>query len=267
MVLYLIGLGLCDEKDITVRGLEAIKKCSHVYLEGYTSILSVDVENLEKLYSKKIIIADREMMESNAEEILDHAVEEDVAMLVVGDVFGATTHYDFYTRALNRSIKVEVIHNTTILTAVSACGLQLYSYGQTISIPFFSETWRPDSFYDKIVFNKSGGLHTLCLLDIKVKEQSIENLLKRRKIYEPPRYMTVNQAIEQLFEVEEKKQKKICTPDTLAVGLARVGTETQLIKSGTLSELKEVDFGGPLHCLIIVGDLQETEKEYLEIWK
>lgn len=31
-----------------------------------------------------------------------------------------------------------------------------------------AETWRPDSFYDRIAANKKLGLHTLCLLDIKV---------------------------------------------------------------------------------------------------
>jgi len=41
-MLYLIGLGLGDETDITVKGLEIIKKASHVYLEAYTSILLVD---------------------------------------------------------------------------------------------------------------------------------------------------------------------------------------------------------------------------------
>lgn len=38
-MLYIIGLGLNDEKDITVKGLEAIQKCDAVFLEAYTSIL------------------------------------------------------------------------------------------------------------------------------------------------------------------------------------------------------------------------------------
>lgn len=46
MVLYIIGLGLSDEKDITVKGLEAVKSCERVYLEAYTSILSVGKERL-----------------------------------------------------------------------------------------------------------------------------------------------------------------------------------------------------------------------------
>jgi len=41
-MLYLIGLGLSDEYDITVKGLAIVKKASRVYLEAYTSILLVD---------------------------------------------------------------------------------------------------------------------------------------------------------------------------------------------------------------------------------
>lgn len=43
---YLIGLGLGDCKDVTVKGLEIIKKCSRVYLESYTSILSCGLQKL-----------------------------------------------------------------------------------------------------------------------------------------------------------------------------------------------------------------------------
>lgn len=39
-MLYIIGLGLGDEKDITLRGLEAVKKSQKVYMEAYTSLLS-----------------------------------------------------------------------------------------------------------------------------------------------------------------------------------------------------------------------------------
>lgn len=39
-MLYIIGLGLGDEKDITLRGLEAVKKCQKVFIEAYTSLLS-----------------------------------------------------------------------------------------------------------------------------------------------------------------------------------------------------------------------------------
>lgn len=64
------------------------------------------------------------------------------------------------------------------MNAVGANGLALYNYGQTVSIPFFTETWRPSSWLERIMENWRLGLHTLCLLDIKVKEQSEENLAR-----------------------------------------------------------------------------------------
>jgi diphthine methyl ester synthase len=45
-MLYLVGLGLADETDITVKGLDVVRKAERVYLEAYTSILLVDKEKL-----------------------------------------------------------------------------------------------------------------------------------------------------------------------------------------------------------------------------
>lgn len=45
-MLYLVGLGLGDAEDITVKGLEAVRRCRRVYLEAYTSVLTVGKEAL-----------------------------------------------------------------------------------------------------------------------------------------------------------------------------------------------------------------------------
>jgi len=137
------------------------------------------------------------MVETESDEILRDADKENVALLVVGDPFGcvvchrtwtvssypllvsrATTHTDIILRARALKIPVRVIHNASIMNAVGACGLQLYNFGQTVSLVFFTETWKPDSFYDRIKENVDLGMHTLVLLDIKVKEQSEENLAR-----------------------------------------------------------------------------------------
>ncbi|KAK2076095.1 hypothetical protein QBZ16_001431 [Prototheca wickerhamii] len=264
MVLYFVGLGLADERDITVKGLEVVKRAARVYLEAYTSILLVPKEQLEAFYERPVIVADREMVEMEADKILEGAANEDVAFLVVGDPYGATTHTDLELRALDLGIPVKTIHNASIMNAVGAAGLQLYRYGETISIVFFTETWRPDSFYDRIVANKKMGLHTLCLLDIKVKEPSLEALCRGKKIYEPPRYMSVNTAVEQLLEIEEKRGEGVCGPDARAVGVARLGADDQLIVAGTLEELRGQDFGAPLHSLILAGEMHHIE---LDAWE
>ena len=76
----------------------------------------------------------------------------------------ATTHTDLTLRARALGITTRVIHNASIINAVSSCGLQLYHFGQVVSLPFFTETWKPSSFYPKIKENKDLGLHTLVLL-------------------------------------------------------------------------------------------------------
>ncbi|XLS46062.1 hypothetical protein HN51_002927 [Arachis hypogaea] len=302
-MLYIIGLGLGDERDITMRGLEAVKSCEKVYMEAYTSLLSFGLDshglsNLEKLYGKSITLADREMVEEKAHHILEEARHSHVAFLVVGDPFGATTHTDLVVRAKKMGIHVQIVHNASVLNAIGICGLQLYRYGQTVSIPFFTDSWRPDSFYEKIHSNRTMGLHTLCLLDIRVKEPTLESLarfglvwfglvwfgllnffllvlfivdafffFRGRKTYEPPRYMTINTAIEQLLEVVQEHQQPAYTEDTQCVGFARLGSDDQTIVAGTMRQLQMVDFGAPLHCLVITGNTHPLEEEMLEFYR
>lgn len=160
-------------------GLDAIRGSERVYLEAYTSVLcSVNTEKLEELYGKRVTVATREMVESGAEEILKDADSLDVAFCVVGDPFGATTHSDLQLRAREAGIAVKIVHNASVLNAVGAAGLQLYRYGEAISLCFHSATWKPDSWYERIKANRDRGLHTLCLLDIKVKEQTDESLAR-----------------------------------------------------------------------------------------
>lgn len=87
-MLYLVGLGLADERDITVKGLDIVKNAERVYLEAYTAILLVDTQKLQDFYGRPVIVADREMVESSSDEILAGADSKDIAFLVVGDPFG-----------------------------------------------------------------------------------------------------------------------------------------------------------------------------------
>ncbi|GAA5859618.1 hypothetical protein JCM8547_006165 [Rhodosporidiobolus lusitaniae] len=285
-MLYLVGLGLSDEKDVTIRGLESIKGSERVYLEAYTSILGVGKERLEAFYEKEIIVADRDMVETESDAILKDADKVDVAFLVVGDPFGATTHADLLLRADALSIPYTVIHNASVMNAVGALGLALYNYGQTVSIPFFTDNWRPDSWLERVRENARLGLHTLCLLDIKVKEQSEENLARGRKIFEPPRYMSVPCAISQLLSLlpssasssSEETPSSAAIPSadaldpttTLAISCSRVGSPSQKFVSGTLAELSELDeeaFGGPLHSFVIVGrTFHALERDFAKRW-
>lgn len=85
----------------------------------------LDKSKLEEFYGRPIIEADRTMVEQMSDEILNGSDKEDVAMLVVGDPFGATTHADLVLRAKEKGIPVKVIHNVSIMNAVGCCGLQV----------------------------------------------------------------------------------------------------------------------------------------------
>ncbi len=262
-MLYMIGLGLGDAKDITLRGLDAIKKSEYVFYENYTS-LSNAFNELQKMTNKEFICANRNLVESNSDEIIQKAKKTDVSFLVIGDVFGATTHTDLYLRAKKENIDIKIINNASIINAVGNTGLELYRFGQTTSIVFDDNNWLPDTPYKVIKNNKNNGLHTLCLLDIKTEEPSLENLKKGINKPEPARFMTIKKAIEILEKLEEKNKENIINKETLVIGVARIGTSTQQIISGTIDELKQKDFKQPLHSLIIPGKLHDVEKEMLD---
>lgn len=244
MVLYLIGIGLFDEKDITVRGLEIVRQCKYIYLEIYTSKLSCSIEKLEELYGKEIILADRNLIENRAEtEILAKAKDSDVAVLIIGDVFSATTHADLRARAIEKNIQVHIVHNASVLTAVGIIGLELYKFGKVTSIPFAnSDIISPITAYDA---NKKIGLHTLFLLDLNPSEN---------------RYMTINDGLNYLTD-------KGIPDKTICVGAAALGSEKPDIFAGTISKVKNHKFIVYPQCFVIPGDLHFVEEECLELWK
>ena len=263
-MLYMIGLGLGNEKDISINALEAVKKCNKVYLESYTSILQTSVENMEKFYGKDIIIANRELVEKKAEEtILKDASEGDTAFLIIGDVFGATTHVDLALRAKKAGIEIKYFNNASIMNAIGVSGLELYKFGKTTSMVFFEDNWKPTTAYDVVEMNKKNGMHTLVLLDIKTAESSKEDILKGNDKPLPPRFMTVNDCLKQFIEIEKEKKKGLFDENTIVVGCARIGCDDFIVKSGTVKELTSFDFGGPLHCVIVPGDLHFMEEEFL----
>jgi diphthine synthase len=251
MTLYFIGLGLSDQKDISLKGLEAINKCSIIYLESYTSKLNCSLKELEDLYKKKIIQADREIVESNAEEtILKNAKESDTAFLVIGDIFSATTHIDIWIRAKELGIKTVLIHNASIISGIGVTGLQVYKFGKTTSIPYPTVGWKPETAYDVIKENK--GLHTLILLDLQPEKN---------------KFMSVSEAIKILLDIESKRKEGIFTKDTFCVGCAGIGSEKQIIASGKAGKLQEKDFGNLIQCLVVPGQMHFMEEKALGFWE
>lgn len=253
MTLYLIGLGLSTEKDISVKGLEIIKRCEKIYLENYTSLLQCPITDLEKFYGKKIILANREKTEQQFSEILKEAKSKEVAFLVIGDPFSATTHTELFKEAKEKRIPVKVIHNASILTAIGITGLQLYKFGKTTSIPFLDNYNNLETPYNILRENQYLDIHTLFLLDLKPEEN---------------RFMAVNQALDILETIEKRKKENIIKKGMLVIGCARLGSDDFMIKAGPLEKIKKIDFGKPPLCLIIPArKLHFVEEQMLEVWE
>ena len=250
-MLYLVGLGLYDEKDISLNGLEAIKSADVVYAEFYTArLFGGDLKSLENLAGVTINILLREEVEEENLPI-KQAETKNVAFITAGDPLMATTHSDILMEARKKGIKTRVIHASSILSAAPGiAGLQAYKFGKVTTIPRPEENYFPHSPYQVIGENKEMGLHTLVLLDIQAHLDY---------------YMTANKGLEYLLRVEDERKEGLITEDTLAVVIARAGSPEPLVRADRVNVLTEEDFGGPLHCIIIPGDLHFLEAEGLVI--
>jgi diphthine synthase len=247
--LVFVGLGLHDEKGISLRGLEETKTADHVFLELYTSLLpDFSLKHLEALSGKRVhVVSRRNLEEENGELILNAAEKGKAVLLVPGDPFIATTHVTLRIEAEKRGVKTRIVHGASIISAIiGLSGLHNYKFGKTVTIPFpenFSET--P---YKVIAQNKKLGLHTLCLLDLKADEK---------------RFLSIKEGLTMLLEIEQKRKKRIVTPNTLAVGVARVGSNVPTLKADFIKNLLKYDFGGPPHSLIFLGQIHFVESEAL----
>jgi diphthine synthase len=240
-MLYLIGLGIWDEKDLSLKGVEACRRSSQVYAELYTARWGGSLKNLEKLIGKKIKLLERSDLEENSSQLVQKAKSRDIAVLFPGDPLSATTHLSLISEAKESKISVKIIHSSSIFTAVAECGLSLYNFGKAVSIPIPQKNFQPSSFADSILENRKSGLHTLILLDIS---------------------MPVAQGVDILLGLEKSSKKKIIS-DQKAVAISRLGSDKQKIIYRSAGELLTTGLDPPA-VLIIPGKMHFTEKEFLE---
>eukprot|EP00919_Chromeraceae_sp_WS-2016_P004869 GHVR01011540.1.p2 GENE.GHVR01011540.1~~GHVR01011540.1.p2 ORF type:complete len:129 (+),score=31.56 GHVR01011540.1:606-992(+) len=108
-----------------------------------------------------------------------------------------------------------------------------------------------------------------------MKEQTLDNLMRGNHVFEQPRYLTADMAMHQLLEVNASEDS---SPSTLEgfIGedgwcggssrvfvLARLGSDDALVVSGCPTDLKELDFGPPLHSLVVCAPrMHPMEEEY-----
>ncbi|MEM2121250.1 MAG: diphthine synthase [Candidatus Woesearchaeota archaeon] len=249
MALYLIGLGLEDEKSITFRGLEIIRNADFVFLDNYTSrIVDFDINKMELFFGKKIDLAERNFLE-NTEKIIELSKNRDVVILTAGDPMVATTHIQLKIDAEEKNIPVKIINNASIINALGNIGLEIYKLGKITSIPFTTESFFPESPYDVIKENNSINAHTLCLLDLKPNEK---------------KFMSFNEALDYLLRIEEKRKENVINDNTLVLGCAALGSKRERVVFGRVSEVINKKFLEIPQCLVILSKLHFVEESSLK---
>jgi len=249
--LAFIGMGLYDEKDISLRGMEELRVADKVFVELYTSHMAgLSIANLERLCGKPVtVVSRREVEEEEGKRIIEASRDGRVAFLVPGEPMVATTHVALRIKAEKEGIKTRIIHSSSIISAaISLSGLQSYKFGRNVTIPFPEERVFSEVPYQVVAQNRSLGLHTLCLLDVLV---------------EKGRFMTVSEGLTYLLELERIKKGAVLNEDTLAVGIARAGSPNPEVHADSIEKLRRWDFGPPPHSIVIPGNLHFMEAEAL----
>jgi diphthine synthase len=244
MTLALISVGLADEKDLTIRAIEEARSCDELYAETYTTILDTDVGHLGEVIGRPVSPLSRGDLEESSDVLLDEAEAKKVGVLIGGDCLSATTHIGLLLEARKRGIRTRVVHGSSILTAVAETGLSLYKFGRAVTLPL------PDKGpVDTVIFaieeNGESGLHTLVLLDFDA---------------ETGKHLTVAQG---LSLIVEEDRPETFGPESLAVGIARVGWDDGVIRAGRAADLMKQEFGAPPHALVVPGRLHFLEAEAL----
>ena len=195
--LVFVGLGLYDEKDISLRGLEEMKEADVVFAEFYTSLMpGFSIQKLEEMTGKQVKVVSRRVLEEEeGQQLFEAAKKGKAVFLVQGDPMIATTHVDLRIRAEKMGIKTRIVHGASVVSAVRGIsGLQNYKYGKAVTIPFSEQGFVSETPYRVIMENRKRGLHTMCYLDIKAEEQ---------------RYLTIKEALQTLLELEKQKKEQV----------------------------------------------------------
>lgn len=235
MTFYIIGLGL-NEKGISLEGLEALKKCKKVYLESYTVDFPYKKQELEKVLGLKVKIEELNREEVETENFVCEAKKKDIALLIYGNAFVATTHISLLFKCGEEKISYKIIHAASVFDAITETGLQLYKLGKITNITKHES----ESFFKIIEENKIVGAHSLILLDIG---------------------LSVNEALKKLLEIANKRKFKLKE----IIVCSRLGTKDAVMKYGSIESLmnQKKEFKLPA-CLIIPGDLHFVEKDAIE---
>lgn len=252
-MLFLIGLGL-GTKDLSALALDEIKSADRLFLETYTAFVRQEyIDFIAKQAGKKPEVLKRRDLEDDLRKTVTVAKEQKVVILVPGDPLIATTHSIILNEAKKQGIKTTVIHAPSVFSiAIGESGLDVYKFGPTVTIPFWSDRYKPRSFLTSIAKNLTNGQHTLALLDID---------------HEKGRPMSITEASQIIIAALKGERSRKVTLDTEIIVLANLGRSDKKIRCASLGSMSEdlaPQLEGKVLSLIIPGSLSFAEEESLK---
>jgi diphthine synthase len=252
--LWFVGLGLGDAEDVAPRARRVLARAGALFAEEYTSRTAPGTaEALARDAGRPLRWLGRSELEGETPIREALAQHEEVALLVAGDPFVATTHL-----ALRVSVEAwghdwEYLPNATVLTAVPGLlGLIQYRFGRPVSLPLPDAGFAPRSPLDGIRRNRRLGLHTLVLLDLRPEEG---------------RALTAAEAVG-LLAAQDGPPPELFAAATEVGAVARVGRADARAWFGPWERLAESDLGPPLHTLVVPApELHFEEEAAVRRWR
>jgi diphthine synthase len=244
--LAFVGLGLTDEKGVSELARSVLAASDVIFAEEYTAVAPAGtIERLARAVGRPIQRLDRPLLESEGPILDALGSHARVAIVVVGDPFAATTHVALRLAAERAGHTWSYCPNASILTAAAGLlGLMHYRFGRTVSLPLPSEHFAPTSPLEHILANRSRDLHTLVLLDLRPEEG---------------RFLTASAALALL---RERDPLGGVLPETARLAVvARVGQASAHAWVGPFSRLRALDFGPPMHAIVVLAPTLHFEEE------
>ena len=244
-VLWFVGLGLDDERSLSRRAVDVLRS-SEVFAEEYTAVAAPgSIERLGRELGRPVTRLGRAEVEGETEVLRALERSAQVALVVVGDPFAATTHVALRLAAEKAGHSWRYLPNASILVAAAGfLGLSHYRFGRTVSLPFPAPGFEPRSPLEQIASNRGRDLHSLVLLDLAP---------------ETGRFLRAEEALA-ILRQRDPAAELLGEDDRLAVA-ARVGRESAAGFFGPFRTLRGLDFGPPLHALVVPASRLHFEEE------
>jgi diphthine synthase len=244
-ILWFVGLGLDDERGLSRRAMDVLRE-SEVFAEEYTAVAPAGaLDRLASELHRPVRRLARAEVEGERAIVDALARSPQVALLVVGDPFAATTHVALRLAAERAGHRWGYLPNASVLVAAAGfLGLSPYRFGRTVSLPFPAPGFEPRSPLEALGANRAAGLHTLLLLDL-----------------DPERGRALDAAAALSVLRERDPEGSVLADDALVAVAARVGRDDAAGFFGTFARLRRAEFGPPPHAVVVPAARLHFEEE------